>query len=605
MLISLDGAAAAELDRLHAAGMLRHGFERFYAAGEVAAALVPVSPAATSVNHVSLATGYPPSRTGIVSNAFHVPGTPLGERASGLATLIGTETLWQAARRQGLRVGMIAFPGRTPAPRADWGVDWMAAQARPTVLALRAADWQPLSGPVQGSGVRRSFSVPLVARLAARDSPGVVGGCEAIAVDRSDDGRTDYDTLLLPCADLSGRALPAVRVGEWIALHGQLEPAAADAGEGGYGPEAPSPVGAWAKLLALDPQTAEARLYVGPTVALGGYPERFAGVLRHAGLAWPGQPDDKSVAAAWRGEEGIDLATWFEQSQRLTHYLVDALIAGIRSGDTDLVLGYLPAIDQAGHLLLLEDPRQARYSEARRDELRQQRDRVWQMVDAELDRLLDAVDLRSTTVIVVSDHGMQPVHTMIDLNAAFERAGLLSFATPERIDPNRSQVWAVGYGGVAHVYLNLVGREPAGIVTDAEVSALRERVRALLRGLTTASGGSAPAERPIESVWLQSEASAIGLDHRHSGDLIVFATPGYVFRTDWRQGAPIVQSPASYGDHAYAGGVVSMRAILMAVGAGVEARRTGPRSVLDVAPRVAGWLGIERPRASPPLEDVP
>ena len=41
-----------------------------------------------------------------------------------------------------------------------------------------------------------------------------------------------------------------------------------------------------------------------------------------------------------------------------------------------------------------------------------------------------------------------------------------------------------------------------------------------------------------------------------------------------------------------------MRAIYLAAGAGVERRLTGPRGVLDVAPRVAGWLGIAPPRAA-------
>jgi len=611
ILLSLDGAAAADLERLHANGAFDGGFARLFATGESAKYSLPVSPAATSVNHASMASGYPPARTGIVSNAFHVPGQPIGERAAGLSTPSEAETLWSAARRQGKRVGVVAFPGADPAgPRGDWGIDWMRPLSRTEVVTVHASDWHPLTEPQPRNGGRRSFSPALGARLVA-GATGGVGACEAMAIDTTDDHRVDYDELLLPCGDPSGRTLPSVRVGQWLALRVEIAITGAEPSPSAYGPEPPVQALAWCKLLALEPATGEARIYLGPASAGGGYPARYTADLRRAGLRWPGPPDDRLTGAAWRGDAGIDLETWFEQSQRLTRFLIDAMIAGLADGDTDLVMGYLPAIDQAGHLLLLEDRRQALYSDARRRALAEMRDRVWRMVDAELGRLLDAADLRSTTVFVVSDHGMQAVHTALDLNAAFEREGLLAFATPERIDPSRTRVWAIGYGGIAHVYFNLIGREPAGIVTAAEVPALEERVRSVLRGISAAAAGGGappqdgserPPERPIAAIYTRAEAGPIGLDHAHSGDLIAFGAPGYVFKSDWHQGAALAVPTTSYGDHGYPNTVSSMRAIFLAAGAGVERRLTGPRSVLDVAPRVSGWLGIERPR---PADETP
>lgn len=592
MLLSLDGGAADDFERLRAAGAFSGGFARLLAAGESARYALPVSPTATSVNHASIASGFPPARTGIVSNAFHVAGLPLGERTAGLATPSETESLWTAARRQGKRVGIVAYPGvEADGPRGDWGIDWIRPLTRSRMVLLGAAEWRPLTGPERLADRRRSYSPPLAARI----GPGAAGAeaCEAIAVDRTDDGRVDYDELLLPCGDPSGRTQPAVRPGQWIPLRFELAAPGGESGAGGEG-EPPVPALAWCKLLALDPATAEATLYLGAAASTGGYPAAFAASLRQNGLRWPGGPDDRLTAARWKGEPGIDLETWFGQSQRLTRFLVDTLLLGDRRRDTDLVMGYLPALDQAGHLLLLEDPRQPYYSEARRVELRQMRDRVWRMMDQELGRLLDGIDLRTTTVLVVSDHGMQPVHTAIDVNAVLERAGLLAFSAPDRIDPNRTRVWAVGYGGVVHVYLNLLDREPAGIVTAAEAPDLVERVRALLAGLAAEPGG----ERPVAAVYTRAEAGPIGLDHPHSGDLVAFARAGYVFRHDWHAGAPVAGTPTSYGDHAYANTLDSMRALFLAAGRGVPQQKTGPRSLLDVAPRVARWLGIEPPRAT-------
>src|SRR5947209_1143822 len=90
LLVSLDGAGAETLRRLYSEGQLEAGgFARFFRAGQVAQAIVPVNPTLTATNHISLATGYPASATGIVSNRFHPPGAPWGTVASGFDAPIG------------------------------------------------------------------------------------------------------------------------------------------------------------------------------------------------------------------------------------------------------------------------------------------------------------------------------------------------------------------------------------------------------------------------------------------------------------------------------------------------------------------------------------
>src|ERR1700728_4305192 len=60
VLISLDAAGSRMVHALYRQGVLdAGGFARFFREGEVADALVPVDPTLTSVNHISLATGFP------------------------------------------------------------------------------------------------------------------------------------------------------------------------------------------------------------------------------------------------------------------------------------------------------------------------------------------------------------------------------------------------------------------------------------------------------------------------------------------------------------------------------------------------------------------
>src|SRR5262249_37481952 len=68
-------------------------------------------PTVTSTNHASLVTGFPPALTGVVANKLHHRADPWTMVSSGFAAPFDTETLWEAARRQGRRVAIVAWPG--------------------------------------------------------------------------------------------------------------------------------------------------------------------------------------------------------------------------------------------------------------------------------------------------------------------------------------------------------------------------------------------------------------------------------------------------------------------------------------------------------------
>lgn len=101
-----------------------------------------------------------------------------------------------------------------------------------------------------------------------------------------------------------------------------------------------------------------------------------------------------------------------------------------------------------------------------------------------------------TTVIVVSDHGLQSLHGKVNLNDWLLDAGYLvttgptpSAPTPLRdagIDWGRTRAWARGYGGQIH--FNVLGREPDGAVDPADVPALADDVASALQGLRGPAG---------------------------------------------------------------------------------------------------------------------
>jgi len=95
------------------------------------------------------------------------------------------------------------------------------------------------------------------------------------------------------------------------------------------------------------------------------------------------------------------------------------------------------------------------------------------------------------TVLVASDHGAQRLEGGFCINEWLRREGLLTLKEnpgkpgplkPSQVDWSRTRVWSEG-GYYARVFLNVEGREPAGIVPQAEYEAVLEDVGARLEAL--------------------------------------------------------------------------------------------------------------------------
>ncbi len=500
VLFSLDGADTITLHRLVEEGKLEGGgFARFFREGQVAEGLRPVDPAMTAVNHIAMATGYPPDQTGIVANDFLPPGAPVDGLVSGFAADIATETLWEAARRQGLRVSAFGWPGadgRGERRRGDLGIVYVGdPEQEARILDLPREAWTP-------------------------GLPGRAG-----------------EWSLVPCRD-------------------------------GARP------GCWVKALEIAPDGSRGRFYFGGEYIIRAYPEPFETALRDR-LVWPGPPDGGHLLQTWEGKPGgIDLETWVEQEERFSAFFTDAVLAMARFGEWDLLLGYSAVLDEAGHMLLLTDPRQPGYSPTRRAELDRARTRIWQAADRDLARLLDAVDLRTTTVLVVSDHGMAATHTVLDPALLFQEWGLSGVAA------------ASGQGGHCLVYVRTGPAEKDRLLEDLRSRLLAWRV---------------DGEAPLARVLTRAEAGEIGLDHPNSGDLVLVARAGYHFRSPSDPPGPAPASPSLqvYGKHGYPRSDPAMQAVHLALGRGVKPGRRGTIPNTEVAREVAAWLGIEPPRREP------
>lgn len=347
------------------------------------ARVIPVNPTLTSSTHVSILTGVDPQKHGIVSNWFHLPGTPADQVARGINADIDVETLVEAARRQGKRVGAVLFPtidARTSRRSADFGLVWTSSITEGRVVKLTKKDFRREWVPPGWTAVqprRSSFSPVMRARMEWRVSRELRADVDLIALDTTDDRVENYDAYIVEAGD---RELPIDH--GWFAVTKQSH-------------------GSWSKIL--DAKALDVTLYWGPISRTNAYPETFRTLLDNEVGFWPGAPDERAE---------IDAATFAEQLERLADFLMLAQALTVQRMEFDLLLAYQPVLDQAMHNFLGYDDAVLRRAFVAAD-------RAVAAVGSKLDGNQDAF-------IVTGDHGLVPITREVRLGVLLAQHGFAS-----------------------------------------------------------------------------------------------------------------------------------------------------------------------------------
>jgi predicted AlkP superfamily pyrophosphatase or phosphodiesterase len=528
-----------------------------------------VDPSLTFPVHNSLASGSLPARTGIVSNAYHEPRDNFyWYREAFEEPMDAAEPVWVTASRAGLRAATILFPaGLTSFPRqmADYTVDYGVRDAYSRQVTL------PLTPAVDLQNPPPSFSPPLQGDYHIMD----VGWVRLLAADSTDDGMQNYDTLLL-CPDHDGLGLVVCLAG-----HDPLR----------------LEVGDWGPLV-LDPQLAAGADFLLQTITAeevtfyhtGVHHNRAAPRALLEGLNarysfFPSGADAYALEHGWITEED-----YLHEIERQSAWVAEVTAWVISDYHPDLLFAWQGNFDAAGHAFLLVDPRQEGYTSERARLYADYYRRAARMADSALARMLEPVDLDRSAVFLVADHGMASTHTRVYVNTLLERAGLLVLDRKDYVVVEQSRALAVASGAAVNIYLNLAGRETAGIVPAGEAEVLQAQIVSLLSGLVDPETG----EPVFGRVLLRGELASLGLNHPHSGDVFAQASPGYLL--DGYRGMDNIFIPSTvYGQHGYDSRLPEMRALFIAAGAGLppEGDAIPPISILDLAPTFAALLGFD------------
>lgn len=267
---------------------------------------------------------------------------------------------------------------------------------------------------------------------------------------------------------------------------------------------------------------------------------------------------------------------------------------------------------------------------------------VYQRIDQNLDRLLRFAD-ENTLLLIMSDHGAGPLHAMVNMNRWLADEGWLTFRQSSSLQrrshfinqaahayktylPASVRAWirqtlpgpfkqakeqmesalfgdtiaweqtkVYSLGACGSIFVNLQGREPAGIVAPGEE--YETLCKALSQQLMTLK---TPTGEPLVKQVLRREDLYHGPFLTDAPDLIIiWHDYGYWGRARYDQSVPKLFETDFHWDFGVLpiSGTHRPEGILMAVGPGITAGQAiTDAKLIDLAPTILAFLGIPVPR---------
>ena len=638
IVISLDGAAPRLLEAFMRDGTIPRdrGLALLAREGAWAERNTTVNPSLTAPGHIAIATGSIAARNDIGANTFHLHASPFTANTSGFGAPIGgyqitrhgpeesahptAEPLWLALRAANRKVVAATFPG---ADGVDVRIPGFANSPIVQSFLKRTVDYTVPFGAFGGVGAqgytlaasdftpapattldqlkaagRRSFSPVLQtsAPIETFTAGGATFRLAVAALDTTNDSTVNYDTLVIFDSTLGIQPGPFsppatgpayVKASERVSQPFYLEGSSTRAGTAFY-----------VTTLAPDLSTVRIARYSANFIPRNTPVIADVDDVNNSIGFWRPQPDfriPERLSAGFDNFGDLELEAIYEdQIRTFVDYQTRVALRSIaRNPDADLVMAYIEQPDGAGHQFLMIDPRQpsdprdsssigANQDPAKRARYLNYLRLAYSTANEAVQLIIDTVGRDrhgrpNSNIIVVSDHGMAPFHTAVNLNAYLALRGF-----------DTSKVRAVTSGPAVNVYINLQGREAGGTVTREEYLELQDQIAAALRDLVDANPNyvSGQPVRVFDQVHQRptpqniaspqfglSTNNVIGQD---SGDVFAVLRLGYNFDGiqtpvvqrlgDAQAATPFLSVPNFYGAHGYDPRLPDMSAIFFAAG---------------------------------------
>jgi len=662
LFFAADGLTQSTIERYADKGVVP-GFKALLRKGARASdhGLLTQAPPNTGAGWYTLATGAWPAVHGSTNNTFHINGATFANSTSALGSpnVLQAETLAQSAERGGKKVAQIEWAGGRSAaidgPTLDFraflsgrgvATNYIAetdSEAFTRTFGLQFDHPDGFAGnapfaqaaPSAATGwtdVPRTYSPAQELRLRVLDQGTDKYGLNAYVYDSSDNGRTDYDRVLLATTKDGDDAVGDLREGEWADVKVRIQGGTLDGKTGAM----------LVKVERLAADLSEVRLFhTSVTRAIATWPN------------WPGEPGftgtfEDYVAERFPSSQAGDFAvleagivseeTYVEQGlywetayRPLIRYVLDTY-------QPDLAFVGYPVTDEFQHQFLglvtrklpNGEPNPA-YDDVQVDGTPDGRAkqraafirRAYKGADATMRLAQRRLRDRDLTTFAGADHGFAAQFAAIDASTVLVDLGLLS--QPQTSNCRLPAGETIGKakacyaGGALQVYLNLEDRDPeaAGIqqVAAADEAATVARIKAAYLALEDPNDWTGDGDPEgwdvIDRAFTKAEARFIpnGADSTadmahptRTGDLVVFAAPPYQF--DAATPGTLIARSAFFGQHGYVPDLqdlksnTNMRAAFLAGGPAIERGVVEDVRSIDLAPTAAFLLDVPAPQHS-------
>lgn len=597
-VVSFDGLGYQDSQSYIEKGIMP-SLKRFQEHAAAATNFTTVMPSLTAPSHAAMATGASPAQTGIVSNQFHTLGEKVKDDTSGFSQTIGVTPIWKEAQNQGKVTATVAFPDSNPenASAATYAVysGGTLAQSKLHDLTFSAVDDERLDQLPEGSKDLEEA----VLTLDIEDAPSQ----QLYILKTEKDGPLFY---LSQNRSSIGMELPTAG---WTAVSLDL-PSEDNAGF-------------YVKLKGDPNQQGDLQLFQGTIMgSIYQGPGSFTDDMTAKFGFYPA-PDEMRAFKA--GE--ITRMEYEQAGKRFVDWVTDVSLYIKDTYHPDLLFYYYPVVDTELHEFLLRDPAQPGYS----DNVQKNEQYVsWAFGQADdaIGRITDDLD-ETDHLLLISDHGLEPIHTRLSPNRELEKAGLLVKDENGKIDSSKTKAYAEASGTIAHVYVNLKGREKKGIVDPAQYEQVKQEIVSVFkkdayfspsyrdprtvrhpisRSLTGFSDMAYPGylypefplntkkseqESPYEMVWTHEDNPYISINNKNSGDVFLSASSGFLMGKD----ANIAMEPTmELGSHGGNPERPALHPMLYAAGPDIQPGNLDvPIHMTDIAPSLYQLLGITAP----------
>lgn len=276
----------------------------------------------------------------------------------------------------------------------------------------------------------------------------------------------------------------------------------------------------------------------------------------------------------------IDDDTYFELLEYHHQRLADVAHYLARNHPWDLLMVETHASDYASHFFLGQADEISGADPETIKRCREGLNRTYASMDRLIGRLRELADAE-TVFLVCSDHGGTPNQfPAIDVNRVLAETGFLVYKSdsPHEVDWSRTRAFHVG---LVHIFLNLRGREPDGIVDPADYATTQREIIAALHTYKEPTSG----QYPFALALTRADAEMVNLWGELVGDVVFALRPEF-------DGAHGKQLPSATL------GIGGQHSTFVLAGAGVRKGVALERQVrvVDVAPTLCYLLGIPMPR---------